>query len=208
MCLVGLTSRCGPVCPLSGMSGGGSVSGPFPPSRDAPIPWPMAPPSIFKAHSSTLCLRIALPFLTLPPPSHQAPCGYTGPTGLVQDHACKSLLPWRATGWRSRSGCPRKPVTLPASSCCHGECQVGAGIWEGLSLGRTRCLPQLLPKLGKHKSHNLFKTSEQVALVLLTPARKRLQCFRNVPLSNGDDQLGCRKWLVLPNWPSLFSDPT
>ena len=99
MCLVGLTSRCGPVCPLSGMSGGGSVSGPFPPSRDAPIPWPMAPPSIFKAHSSTLCLRIALPFLTLPPPSHQAPCGYTGPTGWSR--------------------------TMPASHCCHGEQQGG-----------------------------------------------------------------------------------
>lgn len=182
MCLVGLTSRCGPVCPLSGMSRVGSVSGPFPPSRHSPIPWPVAPPSIFKAHPSNLCLRIALPSLTLPPPSHQAPCGYTGPTGVVQDHACKSLLPRRATGWRSRSGCPRKPVSLPASLCCHGECQVHrAGIWEGLSLGRTQCLPQLLPKLGKHKSHNLFKTSEQVALVLLIPALEVSAVFQECP---------------------------
>ena len=208
MCLVGLKSRCGLVCPLSGMSGGGSVSGPFPPSRGAPIPWPTAPPSIFKAHRSNLCLQHRLPSLTLLPPSHQAPCCYTGPTGVVQDHACKSLLPSRVAGRRSRSRRPQKPVTLSASSCRHGKCQVHrAGVRKGLSLGQTQGLPQLLPKLGKHKPHSLFKTSEQIALVPLIPALEVSAVFQECHPENEDDLPGGRRWPMLPDWLALFADP-
>lgn len=81
------------------------------------------------------------------------------------------------------------------------------GVQEGLSLGRTQRLPQLLPKLGKHKSHSLFKTSERVALVPLIPALEVSAVFQECPPESGDDLLGGRRWPMLPNWLALFTDP-
>lgn len=117
MCLMGLKYRCGLVCPLSGMSGGGSVSGPFPPSRGAPIPWPIAPPSIFKAHHSNLCLRHHPAFSDPPASVSPGTCGYTGPQGWSR--------------------------IIPASRCCHGQRQ--AAIQERMPPEARYSVCKLLP---------------------------------------------------------------
>ena len=191
MCLVGLKSRCGLVCPLSGMSGGGSVPGPFPPSRGAPIPWPTALPSIFKAHHSNLCLRHRPAFSDPPASVSPGTCGYTGPTGWSRitpaSHCCHGE---QQAAIQERM--PPEPVTLSASSCHHGKCQIcRVGVQEGLSLGRTQRLPQLLPELGKRKSHSLFKASERVALVPLIPALEASAVFQECPL-----RMGMTCWVV------------
>ena len=84
----------------------------------------------------------------------------------------------------------------------------GQHAWqEGLSLGRTQRLPQLLPELGKRKSHSLFKASERVAPVPLIPALEASAVFQECPPENGDDLLGGRRWPMLPNGLALFADP-